>query len=340
MFTLKLRSKTYMIKSAWLALVIFLAQGLSGSAQGALTVNPMEAGVPARQVLAPVQGNADPTWVVNVTDMAAFPIPSPDPSGITYLPSTSTLLIVDGDVEEKTGDLPHFKNVNVWELTLGGVPFRTTNISKVPPTKVPMTNEPVGIAYNPDDGNYYVADPEGTNIYNVDPGLDNVVFTVDDSWIPMDTALHGNNDPQGITYNPMNQHIYVADGQGQEVYEYTTSGALTNHFDVGQYGVANPQSVEFNPDNGTLFVMSSHSSVRIIIECTTGGSLLQTFDISSSNATAPAGLAYAPASNGSGAMRFYIVDRGIDNVTDPMELDGRLIEMAIPVKVFLPLVVR
>ena len=44
----------------------------------------------------------------------------------------------------------------------------------------------------------------------------------------------------------------------------------------------------------------------------------------------PAGLAYAPASNGSGAMRFYVVDRGKDNNSDPNIIDGKLVELTAP----------
>ena len=54
--------------------------------------------------------------------------------------------------------------------------------------------------------------------------------------------------------------MFVADGVNMEVYEYTLTGSLVNHFDVEQYGVADPESVEFNPATGTLFVMSSGSS--------------------------------------------------------------------------------
>ncbi|HKY53435.1 MAG TPA: hypothetical protein VJM08_03975, partial [Anaerolineales bacterium] len=43
-----------------------------------------------------------------------------------------------------------------------------------------------------------------------------------------------------------------------------------------------------------------------------------------------AGLAYAPASNGSGVKRFYIVDRAIDNNNDPRIIDGKMYEMTTP----------
>jgi hypothetical protein len=114
------------------------------------------------------------------------------------------------------------------------------------------------------------------------------------------------------------------------VYEYTLTGSPVGHFDVAAFGIEDPESVEFNPDSGTLFIMSSNRSSPFIVETTVTGTLLQTIDISAPNARQAAGLAYATASNGSGAKRFYIVDRGIDNDNDPNIIDGKLYEMSAP----------
>jgi hypothetical protein len=96
------------------------------------------------------------------------------------------------------------------------------------------------------------------------------------------------------------------------------------------YGVADPETVEFNPVGGTLFTLSNRQSGPIIVETTISGALLQTIDVSAAGARKPAGLAYAPASNGSGAMRFYFVDRGVDNNADPRENDGKMYELTAP----------
>jgi hypothetical protein len=58
--------------------------------------------------------------------------------------------------------------------------------------------------------------------------------------------------------------------------------------------------------------------------------LLQTIDVSAAAEWRPAGLAYAPASNGSGAMRFYWADREIDNNNDPRIVDGKIFEFTAP----------
>jgi uncharacterized protein YjiK len=284
--------------------------------------------------------------LVKITDMAAISPPSPDPSGITYLPNSNTLLVVDAEVDETAGEPPgitHFQGANVWELTLSGGLVRTANISKQEPTVTPMTNEPSGITWNPFTGHYYVSQDNGTEVYDLNPGLDGLIGTADDSWTNFDTLVAGNSDPEGVAYDTWRNRIFVADGSNDKVFGYTPGGVLTNQFDVGLYGIDDPESVEFSKFNGTLFVMSRNRDTPWIIETTATGTLLQTIDISAANIRTPAGLAYAPASDGSGVMRFYIVDRGIDNDNDPEIIDGKLYELTAPqprptFKVYLPLI--
>jgi hypothetical protein len=268
--------------------------------------------------------------LIRTTDMAAISPPSPDPSGITYLPNSNTLLIVDGEVEETVNGITHFQGANVWELRLSGSKVRTANISKKSPTVVPMTNEPTDIAWNPNNGHYYVSDDDGKRVYDLNPGGDRLIGTSDDTFTYFATNGVGSGDPEGITFNTQNNHIFVADGVNAEVYEFTTAGALVNHFDVKQYGVGDPESVEFNSNSGTLFTMSSNKATPVIVETTINGTLLQTINIGVTNAPAAAGLAYAPASNGSGVQRFYIVDRGVDNNTNARIIDGKMYEVTAP----------
>ena len=124
--------------------------------------------------------------------------------------------------------------------------------------------------------------------------------------------------------------MLVADGVNREIYIYTTSGSLVSQFDVQAYGVEDPETVEYNPQSGTVFVLSNRESGPIVVETTIGGALLQTIDVDASGAHKPAGLAYAPASDGSGAMRFYIADRGIDNNDNPNIVDGKIYKVTAP----------
>ncbi len=267
--------------------------------------------------------------LVRTTDTSKWTPPSPDPSGLAYLPRSGTLLMVDGEVEETVSGITHFAGANAWEMTLGGSVVRTANISKVAPTVVPMTNEPTGVAWNSTNGHYYVSDDSALRVYDDNPGSDGTFGTADDTWTSFDTTAAGSGDAEGVTYDSWHDRIFVADGVNAEIYEFTTSGSPVRHFDVQQYGVVDPESVEFNPDTGTLFVLSNHAN-PIIVETSTSGALLQTIDFSAAPQVAPAGLAYAPASDGSNTKRFYVVDRGIDNNSNPAIVDGKMFELTAP----------
>jgi hypothetical protein len=65
----------------------------------------------------------------------------------------------------------------------------------------------------------------------------------------------------------------------------------------------------------------------VIFEVTIDGALLGLIDISVAGADAPAGVAVAPASDGLGAVHIYLVDRGVDNNSNPNENDGRMYEL-------------
>ena len=267
--------------------------------------------------------------LVRTVDTSLFSQPSPDPSGIAYLPNSHHLIISDGEVEETVNHITHFEGANVWELTLDGTVVYTTNVSSVSPVVVKMTNEPTGVAWNPNNGHFYFTDDDAKEVYDLDPGSDGQI-NAGDTFTHFDTAVAGNGDTEGIGFDFVHNRMYVADGGDMEVYVYDLSGNPLAHFDVAQYGIADPESVEYNADSDTLFVLSSNRSSPYLIETDLEGNLLTTIDISAANAVAAAGVAYAPASNGSGAKHFYIVDRGVDNNPHPNENDGKLYEMTAP----------
>ncbi|MET0152504.1 MAG: cadherin domain-containing protein, partial [Candidatus Binatia bacterium] len=268
--------------------------------------------------------------LVHTVDTAAWDKPSPDPSGLAYLSGKNRIMVTDGEVEETVGGITHFEGANVWEMTFGGNVIRTANISKVQPTVVPMSNEPTGVAYDPAQDLYYFSDDGQKAIFRLNPGADDVVGTADDSWNSFGVNVFGDGDPEGIAYDTAHDRIFVADGVNAEVYQYTTTGSLVGHFDVASFGVQDPESVEYNPVSGTLFVLSNRPSGPIVVETSITGTLVQTINVAAAGARKPAGLAYAPASDGSGAFRFYIADRGVDNNSNPNENDGKIYEMTAP----------
>jgi hypothetical protein len=267
--------------------------------------------------------------LIATVDMSAISPPSPDPDGLAYIPTSNTLMVSDSEVEEIVGGVTHFQGANIWELTLDGTVVYTANITTKPSSLVKMSDEPTGVAWNENNGHYYFSDDDDLKVYDLNPGVDNLIGTSDDSWTSFSTDANGVGDPEGITYDSWNNQLFVVDGTNREIYQYSLNGTLINQFDVSGYGVEDPEGVEFNPINGTLFVLSN-SGNRIIVETTLAGVLLQTIDVSANNSKAQAGLAYAPASDGSNSMHFYIVDRGIDNNDNKYIIDGKMYEMTAP----------
>jgi DNA-binding beta-propeller fold protein YncE len=188
----------------------------------------------------------------------------------------------------------------------------------------------------------------------VDPGPDRQPHTNDDLISSFSTAAFSSFDPEGIAYDRTRNRLFVVDATAEEVF-IIQAGAnavfdgvpplgddQVTSFDVTNLGLFEPQGIEFNPHNSLLYILSGRS--KLIAETTTDGELLKYVDISGIGARIAAGLAYAPSSADPTIWNFYVVDRGVDNNTDPDANDGKLIEISFPtsigvrpVDIFMPL---
>jgi hypothetical protein len=100
------------------------------------------------------------------------------------------------------------------------------------------------------------------------------------------------------------------------------------HFDIGKFGPSDWEGLGSDPANGTLLVGARKT--RQIYEITKSGSLVRIIDASGiSGMKFISGLAMAPASNGSGQMNYWIVDREVDNGANSRENDGKIFEISI-----------
>jgi hypothetical protein len=88
---------------------------------------------------------------------------SPDPSGIGHWSSRGSLLISDGEVDEIPSPNPGaYQGANLFETTLDGSLVRTSSTTGADPndsndTSPPLnptnySNEPVGVAFNAENG--------------------------------------------------------------------------------------------------------------------------------------------------------------------------------------------
>jgi hypothetical protein len=111
--------------------------------------------------------------------------------------------------------------------------------------------------------------------------------------------------------DPAKRRLFISDDNGKEIFVLKAGSD-------GLFGTS---------DNGHLYIVGKPETN--VAEMTTTGGLVQNVDISAANADKPAGLAYAPGSPNPGVMNLYIVQRGVDNDSDPKENDGKLYEMSL-----------
>jgi VCBS repeat-containing protein len=269
--------------------------------------------------------------LVQTIDTSAFDPSSPDPAGITYLPSMNTLLVSDSEVNE----MSIYEGANVFEVSLGGSLLDTA-------TTDPPSNEPTGIVYVPGpnasggEGTVYISDDTGNiGIYCVDLGLDGLFGTGDDVWTGFSTGAFGAGDAEGITYDSTQGVLYLADGVNSEVYRidpgqnplFDCSPSQVTSWDTAGF-VTDPEGIAFDEVTGNL-VLAGRPRNRLW-EVTTSGALVAEIDISAANEDKPAGLTVAPSSQNALLKNIYVVDRGVDNNSNPNENDGKIYEFARP----------
>ncbi len=274
--------------------------------------------------------------LVQVIPTSAWNPGSPDPSGIEYMPGPDRLEVCDSEVEEVTGAGYH--GVNLWTST------RTGTVTDTGTTYPAFSKEPTGLGYDPGSNTLFISDDSAKKVWVERTGPDNRFGTSDDVRTFVDANAYGSGDTEDPEYDPTtgrptSGHLFFLDGVNTEVYDVNpVDGIFGNgndtmtHFDVGQFGPTDWEGLGSNPANGNLLVGAR--ATKQIFEVTPSGTLVRVINLSglSSSTTLRyiSGLQVAPASDGSGRWDIYIVDRNIDNGSDPNENDGRIVEVSVP----------
>lgn len=269
-------------------------------------------------------------FLVQNIDLAKKTPPSPDPSGITYLPATHHLLISDGEVDE----IPTlFTGNNLYETTLTG---DLTHVA----TTLPYSFEPTDLDRNPANGHIFIADDDRKRVFELTAGSDHLFGTSDDGMSSFSTSAFDSYDPEGVAFNDTTGELYIIDGVNNEVYT-VNSGAngrfdgvpasggddLVTQFDVLGLGILDPEAGHYDSATGHLILAGR--SDEDLYEVTTDGLLVRILTIADVNTGKLAGLTMAPGSRNPTVMNYYVVDRGIDNDVDSAENDGRLYEFTL-----------
>ena len=250
---------------------------------------------------------------------------SPDPSGIVYLPGSDRLEITDSEVDETTGAGYH--GVNLWQITRNGTVTGTG-------TTLAYSKEPTGLGYNRGTNTLFISDDNKRRIWVVKPGSDARFGTSDDAVTSINAGAYGSTDEEDPEFDPATGHLFFLDGAASEVFDidpvngvFGDGNDVMKHFDIGKFGPSDWEGLGSDPANGTLLVGARKT--RQIYEITKSGSLVRIIDASGiSGMKFISGLAMAPASNGSGQMNYWIVDREVDNGANSRENDGKIFEIS------------
>ena len=260
--------------------------------------------------------------LVAVRATSTWTPPSPDPSGISYNPTTDRLIISDGEVDE----MPLYAGANIYRATRAGGLVGTA-------TTLPWSNEPTDVAFNPTTGETYYSDDDKKSLF-VQPAAGgeppkSAIFK---------TSTFGLTDPEGVAYDPNHNWIWASDGVGSQVFKLEPGpngmfngvppggDDIATQYDLLKYGATDTEAIEYDAVRDTVVVLDDNNT---IFELDTNGSLLTTIDTTAADVTKAAGITIAPASNGSGARNYYIVDRGLDNNNHPGENDGLIQEISV-----------
>lgn len=252
-----------------------------------------------------------------------FTPPSPDPSGIEFLPPNGPLLISDAEVEE----MSIYQGVNLFEVSTAGTQVGTGDTTF-------FSDEPTGVGFNSASGKFYISqDDSPRGVWEVTPGADGRI-TSGDSRREILTNGIGVNDPEGAAFG--GGALFVADGTGTDVWRLAPgpNGVIDgggddqiSSFDTAGLGVSDPEGIAYDSDGGNLFIVGR--PLNRIAHVSQNGTLLRWLDTGAASPVKPAGLAYGPGPAGSSTRRLYIVDRGIDNGSNPNENDGKLYIFAV-----------
>ena len=263
-----------------------------------------------------------------------------DPSGIAYISALDRLLVSDSEIDEEpslfTGD-------NLFELSRVGV------LGNVGTSPDGPRLEPSGLGYNPANGHVFLTSDDDDRLFEIAPGADGIYGSADDATTSFSTASFGALDAEDVAFDSAEGTLFVADGTSRKLYRIfpgpngTFDGPAPDgddtvtSFDVSAWGIMNLEGLGYRSSSDTLLITDA-SPNDAIYEVTKDGFVLRYLSLNFLDnlpgVVTAADVAIAPASNGSGQLNMYVVDRVADN-GDPADAlpppqDGRMFELSSP----------
>lgn len=261
------------------------------------------------------------TFVRHVIRTSQWSTPSPDPTGIDFLPS-GRLLVTDSEVDETRLD----EHRNVWRIGRSGSVKRTMHTLR-------FSREPTDVAVDGRHNRWFFSDDHGV-IFIVRLGPDHTYGTPDDTRRSFSTLEFGSRDPEGLAFD--GGYLWLSDGSNRTIYRidpgpngrFDGADDIIRKRQLDGVGVRDLEGIERAP-NGHLFVLPGTEDPDILEIDFSDGSLIRRYDLSAAHLRNPSSIAYGPSSRDPNRRSFYITDRGVDNGADPNENDGRIVELGV-----------
>jgi len=166
---------------------------------------------------------------------------SDEPTGVAYNPANEHIFISDDSDRE------------IYEVDPGPDGFYDTSDDIITSfdTSAFNSTDPEGVAYDSWQGALFIADGLNNEVYRVTPGangiFDGVPPTGDDQVTSFDTESLGINDPQGITFDTDNGHLYLVGIPVDSMAHVTTEGALVRMIDISAANARKPAGLAYAP---------------------------------------------------------------------------------------------
>ena len=250
----------------------------------------------------------------------ALPIPSIDPSAVSFHPPTGHWFVCDSEIDE-VPEVWNSVGANVFELDR-----RLGSVLSQHDLTVHGNAEPTGIAYSAVDGHFYVTDDDRQQLQRF--ALTAGAFVLADEVITQDP------DPEGVAVSPLDGRIYVACGSTHvvEVYRYESAFVLERIVDLTQNSDPertpnDPEGIAFDPTNGHLLLASPPGFS--VFEVDLDGRFVTRHELGALFPRSLDGQGIGFAGENPSQIRWLLADGLTDNDVDPEERDGVLDEVVI-----------
>jgi hypothetical protein len=263
--------------------------------------------------------------VVQIIDTTTWPNPSPDPSGMAFIPGAGpgqgTLLMSDSEIDET----PFFRPDNLFYMSATGTFDHSASLEA-------FTKEATGIVFDSQNGHVFISDDSKKKVFEIDP---NNPGTAVSSFSTSGFAL----DSEDIAYDPATNHLFVINGGGggsnaRKIFETTTSGTVVASMLLPS-AISDPEAIAYDPAK-QVFYISGTFSPDIFVVSRDGQTILDTISILedfrnpiSDTRVRPKGLVLAPSSDPNddpSVMSLWAADYGKDQF-----MDGRIFEIQLAV---------